>query len=307
MSEQKVEKKSIWDKIGNLDYRIIYVTFIVMLVIPVIQPLGIPMKIGPTTKDYYNAIMNLPAGSVILIEDFVSLSVWADTGPIMVATWKILWSIPEAKDITIIEYTAYSDGAIKMPDLMAGELKPPQWRENTYGETWVNLGYISGLTESGLAALAMDFKNMVLQDSKGTPIMDIPVIQEVAARGGDPNVLDAYDFDLFIWGSWTCTVPDTYVRQFWVTGNPAYALPMLFMTIGNCVPNAMPYYGADKPLKGFIPGAAGAAELELLSGFPGDGIKMADLNDLGGVATVFFLILGNLSYFGKRFLEKKEV
>jgi len=129
---------------------------------------------------------------------------------------------------------------------------------------------------------------------------------EVAARKPPNDVLNAYDFDLFIWGSWTCTVPDTYVRQFWVTGNPPHALPQLFMTIGNCVPNTMPYWGLDKPIRGFIPGAAGAAELELLSGFPGEGIKMADLNDLGGVATMIFLVLENLSYLGKKYLEKKE-
>lgn len=303
---QKVEEKSIWDKIGTIDYRYVYITFIILLLIPILRPIGIPMKIGQVTIDYYNSIKNLPKGSIVLFENWVDLSVWADTGPIVVATFNCLWDIPQDKGIKIIMFQSSMDGTIKVPSLLKKECKPPQWRLDTYGTTWVDLGYVGGLTEAGLAALALDFKNMITVDSQGTPLMDIPIIKEVAARSEPKGVINAYDFDLYIWGSWTCTVPDTYVRQFWTAGSPAYKLPQLFMTIANCVPNAAPYYGSDKPFRGYIPGAAGAGELELLSGHPGEGVKMADLNDLGGVGSVIFLVLGNLAFFGKKFFEKKK-
>lgn len=77
-------------------------------------------------------------------------------------------------------------------------------------------------------------------------------------------------------------------------------------TIGNCVPNVVPYVGPDKPIRAFIPGAAGAAELEMITGLKGDGTKMADATDLGGVSTVILVVLGNIAYLGGRFLGKKK-
>lgn len=308
-------KKSIWDKIGLLDYRLIYALFIVLLSIPIFYPLGIPMKISEPVQSYYDAIVDLPPDSAVLVHSFVSLSVWADTGPILVATWKTLWDIAEEKNIQIIAYTSVSDGSLKMNDLLKDELLPPQWRIDSYGETWVDLGYIPVVNEPVQASFAADFASVAPTDIHiydvgsewvGTPLYDIPVVQDVAARGGDPNKLEAYDFDLYIWGSWGCTSPDQWVRQFWTTGNPAYELPMVMMTIGNCVPNVMPYYGPDKPIVGYVPGSAGAAGLELLCGHLGEGIVMADIGDLAGVGTVIVLLLGNLSYFGKKFFEKED-
>jgi len=305
---QKVEQKTMWDKLGSIDYRIIYAIFLVLMVIPVLSPLGIPMKVSPNTQTYYDNIMKLPKGSVILFHNWVSLDVWSDTGPILIVTFKMLWSIPQDKDITILMYQSTSDAAIKVHDLLNAECKPPKWRLDTYGKTWVDFGYqLVYYSELTMASTAADFKSIMAADYYGTPIMDIPVVKQVAARRGDPKVLNAYDFDLFIWGSWGCTDPDVYVRQWWTAGTPAYFLPQLFMTIGNCVPNAMPYVGADKPIRAYIPGSAGAAELELLTGFKGDGTKMADITDLGGIGTVVFFILGNIAFFGKKFLTKKEV
>lgn len=311
----KTTQQSIWDKIGNLDYRIIYATFIILLIIPVIQPLGIPMKVGAPVQDYYNAIVNLPPGSCILMHSFVDLSVWADTGPILIATWKLLWSIPQEKNIRIIAYTSLSDGAIKMDDLLKTQIKPPQWRIDTYGTSWIDLGYISQPDEAMVSSFAGNVVAVAKVDNhiysigsafKGKPLMEIQICKDVAARDGDPNLLNAADFDLNIWGSWGCTDPDIRVRQFYVAGSPPYAVPLLFMTIGNCVPNAVPYYGPDKPIVGYIPGSSGAAMLEKLLGYSGEGTIMADIGDLAGVATVFFLALGNLSYFGKKYFEKKE-
>lgn len=317
---QEVEKKTIWDKVGGIDYRIIYVTFIILLVIPILSPIGIPMKVGAATKAYYDNIFDpslLPDGSFVLFHNWVSLSIWADMGPIIIVTFKMIWSLPPERDIKIISYQSDSDAYIKVHDLIGAdpasytwdpeaEVCPPEWRQDTYGESWVDMGYVPGLTEAGYASMALDFTNMITRDYYETPIMDIPIIQEAAKVAAPTDVLNAYDFELFIWGSWGCTSPDTMARVWWTQGSPAYHLPQLFMTIGNCVPNAMPYYGTTNCIRAYIPGAAGAAELELLTGYLGEGTKMADICDLGGVGTLFFLILGNIAYFGKRFLEKKE-
>ena len=309
------ENKSIWYKMGNLDYRIVYAVFILMLSIPIFYPLGIPMSITSPVQNYYNVINDLPPGSAVLFHEWIDLSIWADMGPIIIATLKMVWDIPQEKDIKIIFYCSSSDGAIKINDLFLGECAPPQWRVDTYSESWVDLGYISLPNEPVMATFAADVAEVqplemhdypIGAEWKRTPIYDVPIVQEIAARCGDPNKLDFYDFDLYIFGSWTCTAPDQWVRQFWTTGSPPYELPMIMMTIGNCVPNVMPYYGATKPIKGYVPGAGGAAQLELLTDNLGEGIVMADIGDLAGLATLLFLVLGNLSLLGEKYFGKKE-
>lgn len=306
--QQEAKQKDIWDKLGTIDYRYIYVTFIILMFIPILSPLGIPMKVGPTTQAYYNTINDLPKGAAILFHNWVSLDIWSDNGPVLIVTGKVLWRIPQDKDITIIMYQSSSDAAIKMKDLLVADLKPPQWRLDTYGKTWVNFGYqLVYYSELTFGATAADMTSTCKADIYNTPTMNIEACKKVAAKAPPYDVLNAYDFDLFVFGSWGCTDPDVVVRQWWTGGAPPYRLPILFMTIGNCVPNAMPYYGPTNAIKAFIPGAAGAAELELLTGLKGEGTKMADITDLGGIGTLIFFAIGNVAFFGKRFFGKKEV
>lgn len=321
MADQREEKKSFWDKLGSIDYRIVYTVFIVLLIIPVINPLNIPMKISPTTKAYYDNLMDpnfLPDGSVILVEQWVDPEVWDETSPIVKVTWKILWNIPKDRNITIITYTLSSDTADKMSELFQGELKPPQWRIDTYGETWVDFGYnpppawdLCYMTENFGYRLAKDRHEYPIgQEYYGRYIMDIPVIQRVASRAPPTYVINAYDIDLFTWGSSVCSYLDSYIRMWWTGGSPAYHVPMLLMTIEKCTPNILPYYSNwIRPIRGFIAGIEGAAELELLSGFKGDALRRTDLKALGGVGILVLLIPGileNIVYFGKKLLKRAE-
>lgn len=304
---QKVEEKSIWDKLGTIDYRLIYATFTILILIPLIMPIGIPVRVSSITEDYYNAIMNVPEGGVIMYRQSVSIDVWIDTGSMFINTFHILWSIPAEKGITIIMIQAGTDSLLKVHDLLAKECKPPpQWKLN---ENWFDLGYVPGLGDAGTVAFLRDFKNMAERDYYGTQIYEIPAVQKAANRAPPYDVVNGYDIDLLIWCSWGCTDPDWYVRQYWTSGTPPYHIPQLFQTIGNCVPNTMPYLGADRPIRAYLAGATGAAELESLTGYKSidaPGTMIADSLSLAGLATVGFMILGNLSYFGKRFLEKKK-
>ncbi|MBM3291309.1 hypothetical protein FJY84_01365 [Candidatus Bathyarchaeota archaeon] len=309
------EQKNIWEKLGSLDYRLVYITFILLLAIPVVYPLGLPIEIQGNVRDYYDTIKNLPRGSVVLMHSFVDLSVWADTGPILIATWKMIYDEVVRNDLKIITYQSSVDGNAKMADLMKGELKPSQTMINNFGITWIDLGYIPVGSDATHAIMNADFTAMLptIQHNlhfgtewRGKPLLDVPILKEVAKRGGKPNILEAHDIDLLIIGYWGCTYPDTLVRQFWVAGDPAYEVTSVHMTIGNCVPNVVPYVGKNNPVTGYVAGSSQAAMLEILAGHLGEGAVMADLANLAGIGTVIFVVLGNLSYFGIKYFAKKE-
>jgi len=305
---QKVEEKSIWEKLGTLDYRYIYATFIILCFIPLVLPISLPAKVSSITQDYYDTIMAVPDGGVIMSRQSVSLDVWIDTGSIFTNTLKILWSIPASRGITLIMVQGSTDALFKARDIEAKEAKPPaDW---VYGQNWVDLGYLPPLTtDAGIVSFLANFKNTATKDAYGTSVDTIPAYQKVAQRRADTTIANGYDIDLLIWFSWGCTDPDWYVRQYWTSGQPAYKIPQLFQTIGNCVPNCMPYLGKEKPIKAYVAGATGAAELEKLTGFKSidpPGTMVADSLNLAGIGTVTFFIIGNIAFFGQRFFSKKK-
>jgi len=286
--------------------RYIYAAFLLAILLLVINPVGLPIKISPVTQAYYDAITTVPKGAVILFESYVDLAVWNELGPVVVVTFKTVWSIPEESDVTIILYQNSTDGVSKVHELLKGECKPSPWRQNSYGMTWVDLGLIKDLDKNRMRLMASDFVTVVSTDYYGTSISSIPAIQKAAANAPPYDVLNAYDINLFIWGSWgSSTVIDSYVRLWWLAGSPPYKVPMLVMS--DCESGCFqPYYGPDKPLKSYLSGSSGAAELELLTGFKGEGIKATDIKAVVGIGTLVLVVLGNRSLLRKYLTSYKQ-
>lgn len=56
-----------WSKFGALDVRWIYIIMLVVIIVPLFKPLGLPMSVSPEAKAYAETIDALPAGSVVWI------------------------------------------------------------------------------------------------------------------------------------------------------------------------------------------------------------------------------------------------
>ena len=65
----------------------------------------------------------------------------------------------------------------------------------------------------------------------------------------------------------------------------------------NYFPDVMP---------GGLWGVKGGTELEVLSKFPGPGARLSDAQNLGLMPFILFLILGNIGYFGSKYIAKED-
>jgi hypothetical protein len=63
---------SLWDRLENIDSRIIYSLVFIVLAIPIIQPVGLPLKISPLTQEAYDIIDTMPPGSKVLYQVYIS-------------------------------------------------------------------------------------------------------------------------------------------------------------------------------------------------------------------------------------------
>ena len=70
-----------------------------------------------------------------------------------------------------------------------------------------------------------------------------------------------------------------------------------------CTSVSIPGYKNDLQaglITGLLAGGRGAAEYELLIGQPGEGIKLMDAQSMAHLMVSFFIVLGNVGYFGSR-------
>jgi len=273
------KKPTIWEKMGKVDYRWVYALTIILVIIPVIQPIGIPCKTTKVVEDYYDVLDNLQPGSVVAVSLGGGISMQDELKSQLICTWKILFE----KDAKVIWFSTNRDGPI-MLDWTFNIVKPSQYGK-VYGEDYVRLGF-TPLGEPGQASFAIDIRSVYPTDYQGTSLDDLPITKDVIGHE---------DIDLLIFIYTSCTDVEFVIRQ-WAVPYPD--VKVLAITIGGCGPMAAPYI--PDQILGFLHGSVGGAELEIVAGLPGPGALINDAKNLGIFGLLIFLILGNASYWGER-------
>jgi len=281
MTAQKEEKKrkNIFDRIGSVDYRIIYTIVAILIFIPLWSPLGIPMKVGQNVKDYADTINELPPGSVVLCYFSGYATMLPDIEPIYMATWKMLIT----RDVKFLVLLTHVDSPSVI--LMEMEKLNPEQYGKIYGRDYMFFPYFDIATnEAATIAFTEDIRSIFKTDFYGTPLDELPIMQ---------NIRNAKDIDVVI-----ATNPEFMVRR-WVT---PYGVTYLgWGTSTGLLPFVPPFYPTY--CKGYVGGASQGGELEAYTGFYGDGIRYNDAKNLGIMSFLIFTIIGNIAYFGEKFTK----
>jgi hypothetical protein len=279
---------TFWEKLGIIDYRWLYALSIVLTIIPILYPLGLPIQVSEPTIGYYNAIDKLKPGSVVAVSFAPSVALLDEQEAQFLATWKMLFQ----RHLKVIFYCPISDGVLILQKHLGTMVKPSDYGYK-YGEDYVLLGY-APLGEAGEASLAQSIRGVFPKDQDGTPLDQIPMMKDIN---------DQSKIDLLIFVYTSCTDVEFPIRQ-WVV---PYKKPTIVATLGCCGPMAAPYYPTQ--IQGFLSGSGMGTEIEVYSRNPGPGALMSDAKNLGILPFLLFFVLGNVSYLGKRFKwgQSKEV
>jgi hypothetical protein len=276
----EVKPKNLWERLGEIDYRWLYALSLVLMVVPILRPFGLPTVVSEPTKGYYKAIVDLPPGSVVAVSFGSSLALLDEQEAQFIATWKVYFQ----HDLKVIFYCTYADSMIILNEELDKIVKPESYGK-AYGVDYVRLPY-APLGESGEAAFATNIRGVYPTDIYGTPLDEIPMMKDINDHTG---------IDLIHFQYTSCTDVEFVIRQ-WVV---PYGKKAIITTLGCCGPMAAPYYPTQ--IKGFLSGSGMGTELEVLSGNPGPGAVMSDAKNLGILGLLLFLLLGNISYIGKKF------
>lgn len=273
---------TFWKKLGSLPNVYMYalpVALCALVFFSGIPPM-VPEEPSPWIKKSYDFIDTLGPDDAVIM--------WHDNSPAyyishMPAGIAILDHLTQ-RGVKVIHVGLYPDSAIMSKMFVIPKVEATMREYGyKYGEDWVNFGFIGG-RESG-AASTYDNLWYKGRDIHGTPVEEIPMMK---------NLKTAEDLSLIV----VLTAPtQSYHRR---QGVMRYGTPLIVCGLAGAAA-WYPVYVEAGTMYSYTHGWPGGAEYELLLGKPG--LATAGANSLSVLwyCIAFFIIVGNISYFGEKF------
>lgn len=276
---------SIYERMMNIDRRIIYAILAILVIIIVLKPLGLPVKVGSDTQHFHDYMESLPEGSVVWLDTAYGPGTIGELNPMVIATLRHAFSLGHK----VIIAAMWEQGPQLAQDML--EMVMAEYPDVEYGEDVVHLGFRPG----GAAAVLQQHQKSIEEtvagvDHLGNKISELPLMQEV------PKLTNEYVDFIVVYETGSPGTIDylTYVTQ-------EQGIPLSTGIIAMSVPGTKPYLDSGQ-YEAIIPGSRGAAEYEMLIGHPAKAVKSQDAISAAALYAVLLIIIGNIGYL---FLQNK--
>ncbi|MCD6337736.1 MAG: hypothetical protein J7M01_05850 [Candidatus Marinimicrobia bacterium] len=308
MAKSKFGEKfiSLLEKLDSLDRRIIFLIIGLVVLIPLLVPLGLPIETTQLTEDAFYAIDALPQDAVVLLSFEYGPSTKPEIHPMAISVLRHLFS----KGNKVIVMCLWPDGLFMANEAL--DLVARQEFGLEYGVDYVNLGYRPG-NEAIIKGITKSFEANFSIDSKRVSISNIPIMNDIQT---------ARDVDFIF--SLSAGYPGA-IEWVLYAGDPLQ-IPVSSGNTSIQVNQLLPYVKSGQ-MKGIIAGMPGAAEYEtmvirkiennigtitdrareLLPNFKErrNATKFMDAQSIAHLVIVLFIVLGNISFFVKRRKQRK--
>ena len=271
-------------KIGSIDRRWIFLIIAAVVIVPLIFPVGLPIRPTDTTKNVYDSIEKLPAGSKVLLSVEYSPSTRPENHPMTISILRHLFKNNHKVFITCL----WPDGQFMAQDAINQVAK--QEFNKTYGVDYVVLGFRPG-NEAVVKGIVSNLRKLYTVDVYQKKIDEIPLMN---------GINNFKDFD-FLFSS-SAGFPGT-IEWVQYASDPT-GIPMASGVTSIQVNEVMPYVQAGQ-MVGVLAGMPGAAEYEALINQKGTATSGMDAQSVAHLVIVLFIILGNVSFFIERNRSKK--
>ena len=272
---------SLTEKLGKLTVAHVALILIIGTAIPLVYPLMIPFPVDANVQAAFDVIDALPEGSVILWHTETSLAQMGDVGVGTIAIQKTIFS--RSQTLKLIMWSSSVEGAEAFAVALA-ESRPEDFGKE-YGVDYVIFPYLAGGLEVTHAAVSSGIRTAYSEDYSGTPIDQIQIMD---------GIYDYTDVDLLITQNGLTDSCDPALRQ-WTY---KYGTPTILNPMSSGLSYAAQYF-PDVAL-GVLGGAVGGSQLELLTGFPGKGVKYNDAKNLTYLITDILIVTGTALYWYRR-------
>jgi len=266
----------VFEKLNNIDVRILYLIMTIAVTVPLIRPIGLPVPIAQQTRASYEAIENnVQPGDLVLVGIDFAPNQEAEMWPQVLA---------------VGTHLARRGARMVLLNMIVGGFRYQERLEEylvenfdyEYGKNILSLPFSAG-REAAFQALVSDMKALYEVDFYGTPLNQLQLWNDISG---------VKDFKLYVEFA---DAPDWWVRPMRQADN----LLLWNGTVASGASTMAPLYQSGQ-LCGLIMGMSGGAEYEQLVQQPGPASAAMDGQSMGHALIILFVLLGNLGYYMTR-------
>lgn len=270
-------------KLAALDRRWIFLLIALSVAVPMFFPLNLPVEVSSPVKAFYDAVEEVPEGSVVLMSFDYGPGTKVECHPMAEAALYHFFR----RHCRVVAIALWPEGALFAREAfteIAAELNLKE------GTDFVNLGYKNG-GEVILRGMAEDFRSIYSQDMAGHPLDTLPLMKDVRGWNSIAMVCD-----------WSMGKPG--LLEFVRVVATQYGRPLIAGTTAVTTPEAYPFLNSGQ-VQGLLGGLRGAGEYEALLKRPGSATRGMDAQSAAHFAVAALIILANIIYFWEKSRRKK--
>ena len=264
--------KSKLEKLLKMDRRIIFLFTAIIILAPIIKPLGLPgVKQTPTVKAVYDTIESLPEGAPVLLSFDFDPGSKPELYPMAMSVCRHLFR----KNVRVIGMNLWAAGTGLADEILTATAKE-YGRE--YGKDYVFLGFQEG-KQAVITQLGSDIYSVYPRDQKGKELRAKPVMH---------GIKSLKDFAFMV--NFTAGYPG--IDEWIPYGSDKYGFKIAAGSTAVNETTVRPYV-QSKQIVGAITAMKGAAEYESLMGKLDKASAGMEAVGLAQFLIIFLILLSN--------------
>jgi len=267
----------------RLDRRWLFLIAGLLVLGPLLRPIGVPLTPTKPVRQFHDAIEALPAGSIVLMSCDYDPGGKPELVPMTRTALRHLFD----RKCRVVVTCLWTGGSGLVDETLEGLAQEYRaaGHELVYGRDYVDLGYKAGY-EAVMVLMGKGIANAFPQDQRANSTASLPLMK---------SVRDYSSFALLV--NISAGYPGTkeWVQQV----NSRFHLPMISGCTAVSTPEYFPYLQSGQ-LRGLMGGMAGAAEYEKLRGEKGSATRGMDAQSLAHVFVALCIVMGNVVQWTKR-------
>jgi hypothetical protein len=259
----------------RLDRRVIFLLITIATLLPLLYPVGLPIRVSPEVRRVYDYMENLSAGSLVLLSMDFEPGGKPELYPMAVALLRHAFR----KNLHVLGLTLWPAGA-GLAETAFTEVARETGQKR--GIDYVFLGYAPG-DASAVISMGQDFHAAFPADYYGTKTADIPLLQKVRSLRDMQYVI-------------SLSVGFPGIDTWYVYGKEKYGFELGGGCTAVSAPRFYPLLDTGQ-INGLLGGLRGAAEYEILLGVKGKAMAGMDAQSVTHFVIIFLIVTCNMLYF----------
>lgn len=279
---ERHEQIAWYDRLLTIDRRWIYLLMAIAVTIPAIVEFDVPVAVSSEVRAIYDFVDELEAGDVLLLAIDYDPSTLAELHPMSEAILRQAFE----KDVLILS-TALNQFGPAMADELIQRVATDYGKQAGVDYTFLGYKPYPAIT---ILAMGTDFRVPFPTDYYGTPVEDIPMMEDISNYDQISGVI---------------SLAGGNAADMWIQyGNAKYGIDVALGVTGVMASDYYPYLQSGQ-IFGLIPGVKGAAEYEQLRETRGYGSRGMPYQVLTHLLILVFMVITNIAFLARRRAQQR--